>query len=76
MEIPSIGARERSTLVILGAGATRGASFVAGDALVPPPLDYDFFQVLQMSATGRTLSGRALIDPRSDRLRSGAQHWT
>jgi hypothetical protein len=62
MEIPSIGARERSTLVILGAGATRRASFVAGDALVPPPLDYDFFQVLQMSATGRTPSGRALID--------------
>src|SRR6266540_4581610 len=62
MEIPSIGARERSTLVILGAGATRGASFVAGDALVPPPLDYDFFQVLQMSATGRGPSGRALID--------------
>src|SRR6266540_2440551 len=62
MEIPSIGARERSTLVILGEGATRGASFVAVDALVPPPLDYDFFQVLQMSATGRGPSGRALID--------------
>jgi hypothetical protein len=61
MEIPSIGARERSTLVILGAGATRGASFVGSDALVAPPLDADFFQVLQMSGTGRTPAGRALI---------------
>lgn len=62
MEIPSIGARERSTLVILGAGATRGASFVGSDELLAPPLDADFFQVLQMSATGRTAAGRALID--------------
>jgi hypothetical protein len=62
MEIPSLGARDRNTLVILGAGATRGASFVHGDAVVQPPLDYGFFQVLQMSATGRTLAGRSLID--------------
>jgi len=62
MEIPSIGARERATLVVIGAGATRGASFVSSDGLLPPPLDADFFQVLQMSATGRTAEGRALIE--------------
>lgn len=48
--------------MVLGAGATRGASFVPTDAPVPPPLDYDFFQVLQMSATGRTAEGRSLVD--------------
>jgi hypothetical protein len=62
VEIPSIGAKERNTLVILGAGATRGASFVKSDDLIAPPLDADFFQVLQMSATGRTPAGRTLID--------------
>lgn len=62
MEIPSLGAKERNTLVILGAGATRGASFVQPDEVVPPPLDRDFFQVLQMSAAGRTPEGRALVE--------------
>lgn len=62
MEIPSIGAKSRTTLVILGAGATRGASFVPVDGPVPPPLDCDFFQVLQMSAAGRTPEGRALVE--------------
>jgi hypothetical protein len=62
VEIPSLGAKERNTLVILGAGATRGASFVKSDALLAPPLDADFFQVLQMSVAGRTPAGRALID--------------
>lgn len=62
MEIPLLGAKERNTLVILGAGASRGAAFVDGDALVPPPLDYDFFQVLQMSRTGRSAEGRQLVE--------------
>lgn len=62
VEIPAIGAKSRTTLVVLGAGATRGASFVPVDGPVPPPLDYDFFQLLQMSATGRTPEGRALVD--------------
>ena len=62
VEIPLLGAKERNTLVILGAGATRGAEFVDKDALVPPPLDNDFFQVLQMSQTGRTAEGRQLVD--------------
>jgi hypothetical protein len=62
VDIPSLGLKDRKTLVILGAGATRGASFVEPDAAVPPPLDQDFFQVLQMSASGRSDEGRKLID--------------
>jgi hypothetical protein len=48
--------------VILGAGATRGASFVEADAAVPPPLDQDFFQVLQLSVSGRSAESRSLIE--------------
>lgn len=62
MDIPSLGLKKRKTLVILGAGATRGASFVESEAAVPPPLDQDFFQVLQMSASGRSDEGRKLIE--------------
>ena len=62
MDIPSLGLKERKTLVILGAGATRGASFVRPDTPVPPPLDQDFFQVLQLSASGRSPEGRGLLD--------------
>jgi len=35
---------QRKTLVILGAGAPRGASFVKSRTGVLPPLDLDFFQ--------------------------------
>jgi hypothetical protein len=62
VDIPSLGLKDRKTLVILGAGATRGASFVEPEAAVPPPLDQDFFQVLQMSASGRSDEGRKLIE--------------
>lgn len=61
MEIPSLGLPKRKTLVVLGAGASRGASFVGGNAL-PPPVDRDFFQILQMSGTGRTRQGRRLLE--------------
>lgn len=37
---------KRKTLVVLGAGASRGASFVTGEIGVLPPLDVDFFQQL------------------------------
>lgn len=47
--------------MVIGAGATRGASFV-DPAKLPPPLDRDFFRVLQMSQTGRTNEGRALLE--------------
>lgn len=36
----------RKTLLLLGAGASRGASFVTDRTLVLPPLDLDFFQQL------------------------------
>jgi hypothetical protein len=61
VKIPSLGCPERKTLVVLGAGATRGASFVEGQR-VPPPLDRDFFRTLQMSRTGRSSAGRDLLE--------------
>lgn len=61
MELKSIGCKERRTLVVLGAGATRGASFSGGDHPVAPPLDADFFQILQMSRTGRTSEAQQLL---------------
>ena len=36
--------RQRKTLVILGAGATRGASYVVEKSAPLPPLDFDFRQ--------------------------------
>ena len=36
----------RKTLVVMGAGASRGASFVTDPSKVLPPLDRDFFQQL------------------------------
>lgn len=62
VNVPGLGGKDRKTLVILGAGATRGASFVGGDTPVPPPLDADFFQILQMSATGRGAEARELLE--------------
>jgi hypothetical protein len=52
----------RPTLVVLGAGATRGASFVGNDGnLHIPPLDADFFRRLSRSPEGRSQQARALI---------------
>lgn len=61
MKLPELGLHERKTLVVLGAGATRGSSF-AEQSAVPPPLDRDFFQILQMSSTGRSAAGRKLLE--------------
>ena len=41
------GPKTRKTLVVLGAGASRGASFVRGAHKARPPLDLDFFSELQ-----------------------------
>lgn len=41
------GPGSRKTLVVLGAGASRGASFVRGAYGARPPLDLDFFSELQ-----------------------------
>lgn len=61
MEIQTLGLPKRTTLVVLGAGATRGASFAENDAFMRPPLDRDFWRVLQTSRTGRTADGRELL---------------
>ena len=61
MKLSSLDSPERKTLVILGAGATRGASFV-GESALSPPLDRDFFRMLQMSAAGRSDEGKRLLD--------------
>ncbi|QEC50448.1 hypothetical protein FSW04_24590 [Baekduia soli] len=62
MHIRNLGMPTRRTLVVLGAGATRGASFV-GDSgqLHPPPLDADFFRLLSRSPAGRSQQARALL---------------
>lgn len=48
MQLEDLGLQggSRKTLVILGAGASRGASFVKDKTAVLPPLDLDFFQQL------------------------------
>jgi hypothetical protein len=62
VRITRLGLPARRTLVVLGAGATRGASFVASDAqLHVPPLDADFFRLLSRSPAGRSQQARALL---------------
>ncbi len=51
--------RSLPTLVILGAGATRGASFVRPDPAPQPPLDADFFKQLGNAATPGSLVAQA-----------------
>ena len=50
----------RKTLFVLGAGASRGASFVDDKTLPLPPLDLDFFQ--QLARMPQTESGRRLLE--------------
>lgn len=52
--------QSKPTLVLLGAGATRGASFAA-DARLKPPVDTDFFRCLSLSPAGRSQHARALL---------------
>ena len=60
--IRSLRMPSRPTLVVLGAGATRGASFVRDEGhLHLPPLDADFFKLLSRSPAGRSQQARALI---------------
>lgn len=51
----------RKTVVILGAGATRGASFVRPWSPNRPPLDADYFQVLRNSDLNRDNRARRLL---------------
>lgn len=60
--IRSLSMPSRRTLVVLGAGATRGASFVDDTShLHLPPLDPDFFRLLSRSPAGRSQQARALL---------------
>ena len=53
---------ETETLVVLGAGASRGASFVdPPHTLYKPPLDLDYFKLLAVSPAGRSAQARALL---------------
>ena len=62
VHIRKLGLPSRRTLVVLGAGATRGASFVANEAhLHEPPLDADFFRLLSLSPAGRSQQAKALL---------------
>jgi hypothetical protein len=57
-----LGNRDRKTLVILGAGATRGAEFVSSvSSAIVPPIDRDFFQILQLSEVGQTSAALDLL---------------
>ena len=55
-----IGGSSRKTLVILGAGASRGASFVNDEVGVVPPLDMDFFQ--QVARLRQTNESKRLLE--------------
>lgn len=55
-----IGGSRRKTLVILGAGASRGASFVQDEIGVVPPLDLDFFQ--QVARLEETDESKRLLE--------------
>jgi hypothetical protein len=53
---------QTETLVVLGAGASRGASFVdPRHTLYKPPLDADYFKLLAVSPAGRSPQARALL---------------
>jgi len=54
--------RRRQSLVVLGAGASRGASFVTGGSLHQPPLDGDFFVQLRGSRLGQSADGQRLLN--------------
>jgi SIR2-like domain len=63
MKIGSMAMSSRRTLIVLGAGATRGASFNQSEYhLYPPPLDADFFRLLSRSPARKSLPARALLD--------------
>ena len=54
--------RQRDSVVLLGAGATRGAHFIEPGALCCPPLDTDFFAQLRRSGLAPTGDARELLD--------------
>jgi hypothetical protein len=54
--------KRRDTLVVLGAGATRGASFVGSAGVLRPPLDTDFFTQLRASRLADDDDGQRLLE--------------
>jgi len=59
MKIKTIGF-DKPAVVVLGAGATRGASFVGQDRAIRPPLDGDFFT--QAQRLSKNKPGKLLQD--------------
>ena len=53
-------AAKRKTLLVLGAGASRGSSFVTDPSNVLPPLDRDFFQ--QLARMDETPESKMLLE--------------
>jgi|GEM_PF-5616402 len=53
--------KRREVVVILGAGATRGASFGSASPVVRPPLDADFFLQLRASELGTSEDAQRLL---------------
>ena len=54
--------KRRDTLIVLGAGATRGASFVEPTNVLRPPLDTDFFSQLRASGLADDDDGERLLE--------------
>jgi hypothetical protein len=54
--------KRRDALVVLGAGATRGASFVDASTVLCPPLDTDFFSQLRASDLADDDDGENLLE--------------
>ncbi|MGH9894686.1 MAG: hypothetical protein ACREA0_22450, partial [bacterium] len=63
MDLTAFGfERRRDTVLILGAGATRGASFVRPWTLMRPPTDVDFFSLLRSSPIAGRRDAERLLD--------------
>jgi hypothetical protein len=63
MDLSPFGfSKRRAALIVLGAGATRGASFVADSCVLRPPLDADFFLQLRASDFAQEHDGQALLE--------------
>ena len=54
--------KRRAALIVLGAGATRGASFVADASVLQPPLDGDFFLQFRACDLAQEQDGQALLE--------------
>lgn len=70
MRIPKLGVKDTQATVILGAGASRGASCFE-DSLLPAPLDSDFFSLMQHVQHLDPLLG-GFLDFLRDELGTGA----